>query len=281
VQPPFAAHPSLLRAVRRLRAAGLGVVVALAPPAWRLEQSTADRAALRATWTRLAPTLRGIDPGGIFPELLNEPVFAQKPAAWAELQATMLDDLRAAWPEATIILTGANWGGIDGLLALTPPSDPNVVYSIHVYDPPALTSLAAFEPGLDRAALAGLPFPVTDPRRCPRGQGRTRAVIAFYCAQAWDTARLAARIARAAAWSARHDAAILVGEFGASAALNPPARLAWLSAARAAFAAANFGWALWGLEDVMGFNLPRPPPPRPVLDPDILRALALPAPPRL
>jgi len=277
VQPALAAHPSLERAIRRLRGAGLAVVVALAGPAGDAEEArTAGR-----VWARLAPVLRRIDRVAIFPELLNEPVFAGAAGAWNVMQADMLRDLRVVWPEATVILTGAAWGGIDGLLAVVPPADSNVVFSIHVYDPSVLTSLAAFEPGLDRAALAGLPFPVVDTIACPRGQGRTRAVAAFYCAQGWDEARLADRLALAAAWARRHDAAILVGEFGAGAALNTPARLAWLAAARHAFATENFGWALWGLEDVMGFNLPRPPPEVPVLDVDLLRALALPGPPRL
>jgi hypothetical protein len=39
-------------------------------------------------------------------------------------------------------------------LALTPVSDPNVIYSIHFYVPTELTALAAYRAGLDRAALA-------------------------------------------------------------------------------------------------------------------------------
>jgi hypothetical protein len=38
---------------------------------------------------------------------------------------------------------------------------------------------------------------------------------------------------------------------------------------------AGIGWALWGYDDVMGFDVPRPPPPRPPLDPALLRALGL------
>ena len=275
VQPAFFAAPRLLRAIQRLRAADLAVVVSLAPHDWALEHSARDRAALLRLWAGLAPALRHIDRDRIFPDILNEPVFTGRTADWTALQNEALRTIRAAWPEATVILTGANWGGIDGLRDLAVPADPNIVISIHVYDPQVLTTLAAFEPNLDRSALAALPFPVRDPTGCAIGTGRTRDVATFYCAQNWDEARLVARINQAATWARQHDVAILVGEFGAADRLNPPARLAWLSATRQAFEAARFGWALWGLDDPMGFHLPRPVPALPVLDVTVLRALGL------
>ena len=56
-----------------------------------------------------------------------------------------------------MVLTGSNWGGIDGLSALhpvtdPPVTDPNVIYSFHFYEPSELTALAAYRPNLDRAA---------------------------------------------------------------------------------------------------------------------------------
>lgn len=283
VQPTFVGSPSLPRAVARLRRAGLGVVVALAPPNWALETSATDRAALHAIWARLAPTLRDIDQTGVFPEILNEPVFTQNPSVWAALQTQILGGIRAAWPEATIILTGANWGSIDGLLALPPPTDGNVVYTIHFYEPAVLTALGAFEPALDRAALAALPFPAVAGCAVPTADPRSKAVAAYYCAQGWNAQMLTRRLALAAGWAQRHNAAILVGEFGASATLNAESRLAWLAASRRAFDGQKFGWALWGYDDIMGFNLPRPPPQHPVLDPGLRAALGLvsQAPPRL
>ena len=88
------------------------------------------------------------------------PVFAGAPRAWQALQDDALATVRAALPGATVILTGADWGGIDGLVGLRPVADPNVIYSFHFYEPSELTALAAYRPGLDRAALAPLlPFP--------------------------------------------------------------------------------------------------------------------------
>jgi hypothetical protein len=67
----------------------------------------------------------------------------------------------------------------------------------------------------------------------------------------------------------------LAGEFGASAALNPAARLAWLRLVRETCAANGIGWALWGYDDVMGFAIRRPPENRPHLDRSVLEALGM------
>jgi hypothetical protein len=94
------------------------------------------------------------------PELLNEPVFAGSPQAWDTLQRAGLVVIRVALPEATVVLTGANRDGVDGLLALTPVRDPYGIDSIHSYEPTERTARAAHRQGLDRAALARLPFPM-------------------------------------------------------------------------------------------------------------------------
>jgi hypothetical protein len=68
---------------------------------------------------------------------------------------------------------------------------------------------------------------------------------------------------------------LLAGEFGASAALNPAARAAWLKTVREAFETRGIGWALWGYDDVMGLGVGRPPGPRPALDRAVLSALGM------
>jgi len=289
VQPEFLAPTGSVDAARvalvmeaaaHLQGAGLGVVIVLAPATWRLERAAAEREGLVKIWRALALAMRWLDAGLTFAEILNEPVFAADASGWAALQRDVLGEIRAILPDVTVVLSGAAWGGIDGLLALEPVADSNVVYSLHFYEPAALTALAAFEPGLDRAALAGLPFPVADPNACAVAarsgkNSRTREIAAYYCAGAWSGEKIISRVAAAAVWARRHGAAVLVGEFGASEKINAPARLAWLAAARSAFEEAGFGWALWGYDDGMGFSLPRPPGPRPVPDRAVLRALGL------
>jgi len=286
VQPEFLdAVPArialLTETVARLERHGLAVIVVPHPHTWELETHSADRAALLKTWRDLAPALAGLDPDRTFPELLNEPVFHGDEAGWEQLQESTRRVIRAALPSNTIILTGNDWGSIAGLVALPPSPDPNVVYSFHFYDPVELTSLAAWKPGLDRNALARLPFPVSNASTCIAAFGHadspTREVAAYYCRSSWDAAAIAARIKVAADWAARNHAAVFAGEFGATMKLNRSARLGWLTAVRQACEANGIGWALWGYDDSMGFAITPAPGRRAVLDPGVLTALGLPS----
>ena len=266
-------------AVCRLQRQGLAVVVDAHPTGWHLETDAADRDRLRAFWRAMGSALRRCDPRLIVPEILNEPVFPGDSAGWGALQHTILMELRTALPHSTIVLTGQDWGSIGGLLALTPEPDPNVLYSFHFYDPPELTSLAAYRPGLDRAALARLPFPIGDRTACeataPTGDP-TAELMRYYCAMGWDGAAIGQRIGTAAAWARAHSVRLLAGEFGASNGLNAPARMAWLRTVRQALEESGIGWALWGYDDIMGFAVRRPPVARPILDANILIVLGMP-----
>jgi endoglucanase len=270
----------LIAAIRRIQHQGLTVIVSPHPHDWHLETDTTDRDRLRRFWQTLAPALRSLDPVRTVPEVLNEPVFPAEPDAWAALQHIVLSDIRQALPAATVVLTGHDWGSIGGLLALRPEADRNVVYSFHFYDPAELTSLAAYRFGLDRIALARLPFPVDDRSRCEiiangSADAGTRDLMRYYCALGWDAPHLAASIGQAVTWATLHHVRLLAGEFGASAELNQPARIAWLRTVRDAFEARGIGWALWGYDDVMGLAVPRPPGVRPRLDPAVLTALSM------
>lgn len=276
-----AIEAELIRAIGRIQRKGLTVVVSPHPVRWRLEDQPQR---LHDLWRRLAPRLRSLDPARTLPEVVNEPVFPNDAAGWATLQHAVLADIRAALPKATVVLTGNDWGSIKGLVALTPEADANVVYSFHFYEPADLTALAAYRSGLDRAALARLPFPIVDQAACLAIAGTTRdaptrELIRYDCGLGWDEATLRRPVEQAAAWARLHRVRLLAGEFGASTALNAPARLAWLRAARAAFQAEGIAWALWGYDDVMGLAVPRPPKPRPTLDPAVLAALGLQAEP--
>jgi endoglucanase len=268
---------ALLRAVQRLHRVGLAVVLVPHPDTWHLETDPADRRRLLAFWRVVAPALRELDAGRIFPEVLNEPVFPGDPAAWAALQHDVLGVIRAMLPAATVILTGQDWGSIGGLTSLTAEPDDNVVYSVHFYEPAELTSLAAWRHDVDRAVLAGLPFPVDESCAAiaTTSDAVTSGVARFYCASGWDARRIEAAFDRVHAWSAAAQVPVVLGEFGASGALHPASRLAWLRTVRETAEARGLGWALWGYDDVMGLGVPRPVPPRPRLDSTVLQALGL------
>ncbi|HYZ24099.1 MAG TPA: cellulase family glycosylhydrolase, partial [Rhodopila sp.] len=275
VDPALGRHPTLIEAVRRIQRQGLTVIIVPHPPNWHLETSAADRAALLGFWQEMSAALRPLDPARTVAEVLNEPVFPNAPAAWADLERQVLQTIRHNLPHSTVILTGQDWGSIGGLLAATPEPDPDVIYSFHFYDPAELTSLAAYRHDVDRATLMRLPFPVGEHCAVPAPDAPTRSLVDYYCAMHWNEALIGAAIAGAAGWARAHDVHLLAGEFGATSELNLPARLAWMRAVRAALEANGIPWALWGYDDIMGFAEPRPPGPRPHLDLDLLAALGL------
>ncbi len=265
----------VLGAISRLNGAGLRVVLDLHPTGW-----PADFSPLAATWASLAPDLAGTDPNRLVIEIVNEPAFAADPAPWWVLQRAVLAVIRRSLPQHTVLCTGADWGSLDGLLALSPLPDPNLIYSFHFYEPLAWTTLAvAWRGASDERTLAALPFPAAGPGCVPPNARAPGADLARdYCASGWDAARIAARIAGAGAWRRAHGVTVLAGEFGASALHAPASRLAWINAARMAFEAEGIGWALWGLEDKHGFDLTRPPPADARLDPALCAALGLKSP---
>ncbi len=269
---------AVTQAVARLQRHGLSVIISLHPVDWHLETAPSDQARLLSAWRSLAEALRRSDPAMTVPEVLNEPVFPADPAAWASLQHRALLTIRGLLPANTIVLTGADWGSVRGLLALRPEPDRNVIYSFHLYEPPELTALGAYRPGLDTAAMARLPFPASDSRPCEAiaaatADSPTSSLIRFYCAMRWDADKLSARITEAAAWGRSNHVTVIAGEFGASERLNAPARLAWLATVRAACEQQRIGWALWGYDDSMGFSISAPGAR--ALDPGLLGALGM------
>lgn len=272
VDPDLLDPKTLIPALKRIQQHRLTVVISPHPHDWQLE-ATPDR--LRRFWRALAPALRPLDPARTVPEIVNEPVFAADPAAWAQLQHQVLADIRAVLPRSLVVLTGADWGSVAGLAALAPEADPHVLYSFHFYDPVELTSLAAYRSDIDHAALAVLPFPAGEDCDAPTADPPTRDLVRYYCASRWDEAHLAASIDRAAEWAGRHGVRLLAGEFDASIQLNRPARLAWFGTLRRILEVRDIPWALWGYDDSMGLAISRPPARRPTLDPGVLAALGL------
>jgi endoglucanase len=272
VDPDLLDPKTLIPALKRIQQHRLAVVISPHPHDWHLE-ATPDQ--LRQFWRTLAPALRPLDPARTVPEVVNEPVFPADPDAWVRLQHQVLTDIRVALPRSLVVLTGADWGSVAGLAAMAPEADPHVVYSFHFYDPVELTSLAAYRSDVDHPALAALPFPAGEDCDAPTSDPPTRDLVRYYCASRWDEAHLAASIDRAAEWAGRHGVRLLAGEFGASAQLNRPARLAWLRTVRQIFEARNIAWALWGYDDSMGLAVSRPPAQRPVLDAGVMAALGM------
>jgi endoglucanase len=114
---------------------------------------------------RMAKLLTNHIPETVALELFNEPTSACKGAEadrWTGQIKQLHAAARAVTTRVTLILSGACWGGAEGLAALDPKTfaDDNLIWSFHSYDPFILTHQGATWTGDFMPHVYGLPFPL-------------------------------------------------------------------------------------------------------------------------
>ena len=252
----------ILHVVRRLQKAGLAVMTNPYPQGglnWQLDKNPEAQQVLLGYWRDLAPALRPLPAGLTFPEIVNEPM--SDPAHWTELQARILGVIRGALPDDTIVLTGTDWSSINGLLKVQPVEDRNVIYSFHTYEPSLLTLLGFWDKGIDKNDLAAhIPFPTTPPAchdaAAAARQDHDRGVIQYWCSNPQNETTIEKDLKRATDWGHAHQVTVMMTEIGAVGILNQPARDAYFGAMHQAATNLRLPWALWALDDQMGFDRP-------------------------
>lgn len=182
-------------------------------------------------WDQMAGNLNGLDLSKTWLEPCNEP-HSIGDAAWQALQEQVVARLRKKLPNVPIVLTGAQWGGIDGLVKVKPLADTNVVYSFHFYDPHTFTHQGAFWGNSVRQQLKGIPYPVSRekirtvlPRLLDAG---AKLEAAQYADEGWNRQKLFRRVKQAVDWARRNRVQLYCGEFGAYGLVAPDAdRALW------------------------------------------------------
>ncbi len=223
------------------------------------------------------------DPARTLFEPINEPTNdcpaiweGKGKQAWPAMLAQLHKTAREAAPDLTLVLSGACWGGIEGLMALDPAAiaDVNVIWTFHSYTPFAFTHQGASWAEGPVAFLTDLPYPPSHLRAdsvddladlaATRAKGSTRwfakdftpedfrAEIKAYRALPDDAAL--SDIRRAADWAQAHDiptSRLLLGEFGAIGGsetggnVRPADRWRFLADKSRAAEDLGIGWAVW------------------------------------
>ncbi len=260
-ETPIPDHLALLeKAIHRLNAGDLAVVLdphnTVQP---RIEENGEWSTGFPVFWGALAEKLRHINPEMLFFEVVNEPVFDRHEPEWIALQQKIVAAIRKSAPRHTIIATGPNWGGIGGLLKLTPFADRNIVYSFHFYDPFTFTHQGATWSGPIPPLLKGIPYPsspeavaeplsrITDPT--------ARGWVVDYGKQRWDRDHLKLRLSEALGWGREHRVPLYCGEFGVYTLNAPPeSRRNWFRDYASVLKESAVGYSVWGWDDVFGFG---------------------------
>jgi len=252
--------PQLDAAIQRFHRAGLLVVVDIHNEDRPSELNPEWQNAFVKFWTALATRLSQFDPNLTILEIINEPVFDQREEEWNSLNARLATAIRQSAPRHTIMTSGPNWGGIDGLKKLKLLPDPNVIYSFHCYDPFPFTHQGATWSSEDVKPLRGVPYPSSPEAVAPvletlADQPRSRALIERYGRAHWNKEKLAARFQEGIAWGKRNSVPLYCGEFGVFPPYaKPEHRANWFRDFGAVLAENGVGWAVWGWDEGFGLN---------------------------
>jgi aryl-phospho-beta-D-glucosidase BglC (GH1 family) len=268
------------RAIERFHQAGLLVVVDLHNEDRDAELNPAWQQAFVRFWGDFAARLKRYDPDLTVLEILNEPVFRGRVAEWDAFNERLAAAIRQNAPQHTILTSGASWGGIDGLKALKPLADPNVVYSFHCYDPFAFTHQGATWSGEEVKPLRHVPYPSSPEAVAPvlatlEKYPGAKQMVKDYGDQRWNKARLAARFREGIEWGRQHQVPLYCGEFGVFPRFaQPEHRANWFRDFGQVLAENQIGWGVWGWDEGFGLNR-RTVAGKPVVDETVARALGL------
>ncbi len=228
-------------------------------------------------WRALAAHYATTDPEHVFFEILNEPE-QNDPYRWQGIEATVVDAIRQAAPQSTIIAAGGHWSGLQDLLVLEPLADPNIIYTFHDYEPFPFTHQGATWTSPEVRPERAIPYPSSPEGIAPKLDEEPTLSGQFFLDEygegRWDAARVENSIEFAAKWSALHHVPIYCGEFGVLREYAPPAaRAQWLHDMRVAFEKNHIGWAMWDYQTDFGVVTKHNGTTTP--DPDVLEALGL------
>jgi endoglucanase len=224
-------------------------------------------------------------------ELLNEPTIdcayempegakPQWPGKLTQMHATA----RAAAPALTLILSGACWGGSEGLVALDPKpiKDENVIWSFHNYEPFVFTHQgASWNDGHERY-LKDLRFPPDVRQKKAVLAASMKAIdradlpaakrqelkenahndLTAYFKPGWAEARAKDGFVKVEAWAKAHDippSRILLGEFGAIrphnfTVRNERERAVFYKLMRTEAESRGYGWSTWEWKTEFGLT---------------------------
>jgi aryl-phospho-beta-D-glucosidase BglC (GH1 family) len=267
-------------AIARFQRAGLLVMVDIHNEDRAAELDPAWQEAFVRFWGALAARLSRFDPELTILEIINEPVFDRREEQWNTFNARLAAAIRQNAPRHTIVTSGPNWGGIDGLKKLKLLPDKNVIYSFHCYDPFVFTHQGATWTAAAVRPLRGVPYPSSPEAVKPllsalEAWPASKGMVESYGKERWNKEKLAARFRQGIEWGAKHQVPLYCGEFGVFPARSRPEHRAnWFRDFGEVLAANRIGWAVWGWDE--GFGLDRKMVNgKPVVDAVVARALGL------
>jgi len=207
-----------------------------------------------AIWEQIAGRYEGM-PDTVYFELLNEPHDRLTTELWNPLLARVVSVVREIDDHHTLVITGADWGGLDGLERMVvPEGETNAIATFHSYDPMIFTHQGASWVGPEIGTLGVTwPGPPEHEIELVGAARETEWVAAWFLryrslqgdANPASRAALATMMDRAAAWRERKGIPVWLGEFGAYETADIDSRVRWTTAMREEAEDRGIPWAYW------------------------------------
>ena len=267
-------------AIERFQRAGLLVMIDLHNEDRAAELDPAWQQAFVRFWGSLAARLSRFDPELTILEIINEPVFAGREEQWNTFNGRLAEVIRQNAPQHTIVTSGPDWGGIDGLKKLKLLPDKNVIYSFHCYDPFTFTHQGATWTSPAVRPLRGVPYPSSPEAVRPllpalEASPASKKMVEWYGKERWNKEKLASRFRQGIEWGVKNRVPLYCGEFGVFPATSKPEhRSNWFRDFGQVLAENRIGWAVWGWDEGFGLNR-KIVNGKPVVDAVVAKALGL------
>jgi endoglucanase len=214
-------------------------------------QGHADR--FLTIWKQISTRYRELPPTVAF-ELLNEPNGALE-AYWNDYAALAIETIRNTNPTRLLIVDSAQWAGPQALGQLALAFDPNLVASVHAYDPVLFTLQGAEDWAGDAFSTTGVVYPGPPstplvPNPAALAEGWVADWFQRYNALTGsDNPSSPAQVARNLAFGSDYTRATGVrvynGEWGCSQSADLASRVRWMRDVRRESERLGMGWAVW------------------------------------
>ncbi len=229
-----------------------------------------------ALWSKVAAYYAKQNPDKVFFEILNEPEVGVY--RWAGIQQSLVQVIRRAAPEHTIIVTCGEYSNPDDLVRMPQVADSNYIVNFHYYSPHIFTHQGASWGEAYWISLRQVPFPGTPEAVAAAVTKQTedwaRWRLTEYGLDHWDASRIASEIGFLTEWGKARHVPLTCNEFGVYRNYsNPDDRMRWLNAVRMALEQNHIGWTMWDYQG--GFGVVTKKDGTTTEDNAVLRALGL------
>jgi aryl-phospho-beta-D-glucosidase BglC (GH1 family) len=231
--PPYTVNPDFLARIKSVVDLAISkhlyVIINLHHHDELFTNPAAAKARFISQWQQISTNFKGYD-NHLYFEVLNEPHDALTPALWNSYFAEALTEIRKTNPSRKVLLGTASYGGTAGVRDLNPPNDPNLILSVHYYNPFNFT-----HQGADCAG------------------NKDKYIGTKWEDLTWERNQVIADFEYAIQWAKQKNMPLHVGEFGSYELADMESRAKWTTFIARWLESQGASWAYW--EYSAGFGI--------------------------